>query len=196
VGSATIAVIGGGVVGSSYAHAALLGAFRVILEDVSSTALEQGAARVRDRLDQGVQEGKIDIESRDAAIAKFATAGTVEEAIRDADLIIETLPEEMEMHIELFTILDRFAKPNAIFACGTAGLSVSEMAEVTFREDRCIGMRLRGAGVLELVKGSETSQETIGTCRAAGLRMGKQVVVVSDSEAAVAASTGAGRKVK
>jgi 3-hydroxybutyryl-CoA dehydrogenase len=192
--SATIAVIGGGVVGSSYAHAALLGGFRVILEDVSSTAWKQGAARVRAWLDQDVKEGKIDIESRDAAIERFATAGTVEEGIRDADLIIETLPEEMEMHVELFTILDKFARPNAIFACGTAGLSISEMAEVTFCAERCIGMRLREGGVLELVKGSDTSEETIETCRAAGGRMGKHVVVVSESD--VSASTGAGRPAK
>jgi 3-hydroxybutyryl-CoA dehydrogenase len=190
VDAATIAVIGAGAVGSAYARAALLGGLRVILEDISQTALECGITEVRRRLDDAVVEGKIEAAARDAALGRLAIARTVEDAIRDADLIIETVPEEMEMHIELFTVLDKFARPNAIFACGTAMLSINEMAEVTFCADRCIGMRLRGDAVLELVRASETSEQTIATCRAISQRMGKQVYVVGESESSAPASVG------
>jgi 3-hydroxybutyryl-CoA dehydrogenase len=185
-----ITVIGAGAVGIEYAVAAALGGFRTILEDVSPTALEQGLARVHKRLDQAVEQGLIDTLARDAAIRNLATAGTVEDAIRDAELIIETLPEEMEMHIELFTILDKFAKPGAIFACGTAVLSISEMAEGTFCAERCIGMRLRDGNILELVKGMQTSDETIEICSDFGRRMGKRVTVVHEPESSTLASAG------
>lgn len=184
----TIAVIGAGAAGMAYASAAALGGFRVVLEDVSPTALEQGVARVRERLDQAFDRGTIDAASRDSAVGNLDTAATVEDAIRDAEWIIETLPEEMEMHVELFTVLDKFAKPGAIFTCGTAVLSISEMAEVTFCAERCIGMRLRDNNVLELVKGLETSDETIEICSDIGRRMGKRVNVVHEPESSTLAS--------
>ena len=175
----TIAVIGAGSVGIAYASAAALGGFRVILEDVSPTALQQGVARIRERFDQALEQGAIDVRARDAGIRNVCAATTTEDAIRDAELIIETLPEEMEMHVELFTILDKFAKPGAIFACGTA-LSISEMAEVTFCAERCIGMRLGDRGVLELVRGTETSEKTVESCSSLGRRIGKSVMVVQE----------------
>ena len=111
----------------------------------------------------------------------------MEDAIRDADLIIETLPDEMEMQIELFTILDKFAKPNAIFA-STGFLSITELAEITFCADRCIGMRfpesaegMEAIELIKLVKGSETSQETIARCAEVARRMGREVVVLDET---------------
>jgi 3-hydroxyacyl-CoA dehydrogenase len=110
----------------------------------------------------------------------LSTAATVEEAVREADLIIDTTAEEMEMKIELFTLFNKFAKPNAIFATTAANLSISEMADVTFCADRCIGMRFDGNGGLELVRGSKTSDQTLLACAEVGRCMGKRVVVVDD----------------
>jgi 3-hydroxybutyryl-CoA dehydrogenase len=183
-----IAVIGAGATGRAYAQAAALAGFRIIFEDVSQAAVEQAVASVSRVLDECVAQGKIDAGTRDAAVRNLATASTVEDAIRDADLIIETLPEEMEMHIELFTILDKFAKPGAIFACGTAELSISEMAEVTFCAERCIGMRLRDRTV-ELVKGRETAQETVALCSELARLMARDVVVLREFERRAVAAT-------
>jgi len=109
----------------------------------------------------------------------------VQDAIRDADLIIEAVPEEMEMKLELFTIFDKFAKPNAIFASNTSSLSITDMSDVTVCRDRCIGMHFFNPvpkmKLLELVKTPFTSEETLATCREVGRRMGKEVVVVKDS---------------
>lgn len=128
--------------------------------------------------------GEVEARAGDAALANLATAGTVEEAIREADLIIETAADEMEVKIELFTILDKFAKPNAIFASTSATLSITEIAGVTFCAERCIGMRFLPADAktkrIELVQGLKTSEETAAVCREVGRHLGKEVVVVRE----------------
>jgi 3-hydroxybutyryl-CoA dehydrogenase len=178
----SVAVIGAGPVGRGIAYAAARAGYTTILEDVSHTRLEQAVVWIRQTLD--VAHRKLNVIARDAALQSFSTATIVEDAIRDAELIIETLPEEMEMKIELFTIFDKFAKPNAIFASSSASLSITEMAEVTFCADRCIGMRfadpVRDTTLLELVKGQETSEETMVVCAEVGRRMGKEVAVVAE----------------
>jgi 3-hydroxybutyryl-CoA dehydrogenase len=181
----TIAVIGAGGMGRGIAYAAAFGGYKTILEDVSPNRLDQAIAWIKQTFQEGVTRGEIEARVRDAAFSNLSTAGTVEDAVREADLIIETLPEEMEMKIELFILFDKFAKPNAVFASNTASLSITELATVTFRAERCIGMRffdpVRETKVLQLVKGLEASEETMATCAEVGRRMGKEVVVVHES---------------
>jgi 3-hydroxybutyryl-CoA dehydrogenase len=180
----SVAVIGAGPIGRGIAYAAARAGYKTILEDVSQTRLEQAVVWIQETFDQAVAQGKLRAIARDAALQGLSTTNTVEDAIREADLIIETLPEEMEMKIEMFTIFDKFAKPNAIFASSTTSLSITEVAEVTFCADRCIGMRfadpVREASLLELVKGQETLEETIAICAEVGRRMGKEVVIVAE----------------
>src|ERR1700726_2785098 len=135
----TIAVIGAGEVGRGMAFVAARSGYATILEDVSGPRLEKAAAWITQRFEQSVRGATPEaIIAARAAVANLTVARTVEDAIRDADLIIETLPDEMEMQIELFTILDRFSRPNAIFAT-TGSIFITELAEVTFCADRCVG---------------------------------------------------------
>jgi 3-hydroxybutyryl-CoA dehydrogenase len=182
----TIAVIGANTIGRSIAYMAALSGYQTILEDVSDVRLQKAAAWITDNLESSIALRTIEGTSGGAALPNLSTAHTVEDAIRGADLIIETLPDEMEMQIELFTILDKFAKPNAIFA--TTGLiSITELAEITFCADRCIGMRFPDSVVetktVELVKGRETSNETVAACSDVARRMGREAVVVDDAGA-------------
>jgi len=174
----TIAVIGANAIGRGVACVAAGCGFSIVLEDVSDTRLQQASAWIAERLASST--------SGRAALGCVSTAHTVEGAIRDADLIIETLPDEMEMQIELFTILDKFAKPNAIFA-STGSISITELAEVTFCADRCIGMRFTARiaemKAIQLVRGAETSDETVAACREVAHRMGKEVTVINDAGA-------------
>lgn len=181
----TIAVIGADTVGCRIASIAARSGYDTVLEDVSDERLAKTAAWIE--RESFVAGGGPEARGRDAAAAHLSLAHTVEDAIRDADLIIETLPDEMEMQIELFTILDKFAKPNAIFA-STGFHSITELAEITFCADRCIGMRFleraEGMGTVELiklVKGSETSHETIARCAEVARRMGREVVVLDEA---------------
>jgi 3-hydroxybutyryl-CoA dehydrogenase len=181
----TIAVIGAGTMGRGIAYASALAGYHTVLEDISEARLEQATEWIRKTLDEGVSKGKVDVMDRDAAMKHFTTASKVEDAIRDAELIIEAVPEEMEMKLELFTIFDKFAKANAIFASNTSSLSITEISDVTVYRERCIGMHFFNPvpkmKLIELVKTSLTSEETVATCREVGRRMGKEVVVVKDS---------------
>jgi 3-hydroxybutyryl-CoA dehydrogenase len=178
----TIAVIGAGNVGRAIAFISVCGEYDTVLEDVSEERLEKAAFWIAETLESSVARGNLGAQ-REVAAARISLAHTVEDAICGADLIIETLPDEGEMQFEIFTILDKFAKPNAIFAT-TGRLSVTELAEVTFCGDRCIGMRfhenVEEAKVLELVRGSDTSVETIAACAEVARRMGREVVVLED----------------
>jgi len=182
----SIAIIGATDLGRRIAYASALAGFRTILEDISPSTLDQGIAWITQVLGENVATGKIGAAIRDAALANLITANSAEDASREADLIIETVSDEMEMKIELFTIFDKFAKPGAIFASTATSLSISEMAAVTFCPDRCIGMRFVGNAQhgerLELVRGRETSKETVAACREAGQRMGREVSVLSEEQ--------------
>jgi 3-hydroxybutyryl-CoA dehydrogenase len=182
----TIAVIGAGPRGRGITLLAALGGYRTILEDLSHTALEQSLAWIQSALAVEVSPGEIQAPARDAALANIRTASTVDGAIRDADLVIEAVAEEMEMKIELFTLFDKFAKPGAIFASSTSSLSITEMAAMTFCPERCLGMRffdpVPKTKLLKLSKARHTSEETVAACRQVARRMGKQVVVVGPFE--------------
>jgi 3-hydroxyacyl-CoA dehydrogenase len=168
----TIAVIGAGEQGREIACAALLAGYRTILEDISERRLEQTVDWI----------ANVDSDTR----SRLVLASTVEEAVREADLIIEAVSEEMEMKIEMFTIFDKFANPGAIFASSSPSLSIAELATVTFCPERCIGMRLisspRAENALELVCTPQTSEETVARCREVGRQMGKEVIVVAEGE--------------
>jgi len=181
----TIAVIGAGTMGRGIAYSSALAGYRTILEDISEARLEQAVAWIEKALDEGVSRGKVDPVNRLAAMKHLTTASKVEIAIREAELIIEAVPEEMEMKLELFTIFDKFAKANAIFASNTSSLSITEISEVTVCRERCIGMHFFNPvpkmKLIELIKAPQTSEETVATCREVGHRMNKDVVVVKDS---------------
>jgi 3-hydroxybutyryl-CoA dehydrogenase len=190
----TIAIVGANDTGRSVAYSAALAGYRTILEDISTAALEKGIGWISQRLGEEFALGKINAAARDAALANLGTAGSAEDASREADLIIEAVMDEMEMKIELFTIFDKFAKPGAIFASTTASLSITELAAVTFCPERCIGMRFsmdaRSEECLGLVKGRDTSEETLAVCREAGRRMGKKVSTLGDERVLSATCSG------
>jgi 3-hydroxybutyryl-CoA dehydrogenase len=181
----TIAVIGAGTMGRGIAYSAALGGYQTILEDVSEAMLTQGLEWIRRTFDEGIARGKATAEQKEQALPRIATSGSLQEACRQAELIIEAVPEEMETKLEIFTILDKFAKPGAIFATNTSSLSVTEMAAITFRTDKCVGMHFFNPvpkmKLLEMVRGLETSDATIAACAEVGRRMGKEVVVVRES---------------
>jgi 3-hydroxybutyryl-CoA dehydrogenase len=181
----TIAVIGAGTMGRGIAYAAALGGYSTVLEDVSRHVLEQGIAWIRQSFDEEVARGKVAAGARDKGLSQISTASNVEDAIRDAELIIEAVPEELEMKLELFTIFDKFAKTGAIFASNTSSLSITDFSDVTVARERCIGMHFFNPvpkmKLIELVRTPHTSDETVAACREVAGRMGKEVVIVNEA---------------
>jgi 3-hydroxybutyryl-CoA dehydrogenase len=181
----TIGVIGAGTMGRGIAYASALGGYRTILEDVMPEMLTKARAWIAQAFDDGAKRGKLAAEEAAAALKRISTAPSVEDACRESDFLIEAVPEEMELKLELYTLFDKFAKPNAVLASNTSSLSIAEMAEMTFRPELCVGMHFFNPvpkmRLIEIVRGPKTSDETIAVCREVGLRMGKEVVVVKES---------------
>ena len=181
----TIGVIGAGTMGRGIAYAAALGGYRTILEDVMPEMLINANAWIAHTFDEGIKRGKLTSEAASAAISRIATSSSVEDVCREADFLIEAVPEEMELKLELYTLFDKFAKPNTVLASNTSSLSITEMAEMTYRPELCVGMHFFNPvpkmRLIEIVRAPKTSDETIVACREVGSRMGKEVVVVKES---------------
>jgi len=171
--------------GRGIAYAAALGGYRTILEDVMPENLANGRAWIKRALEEGVSRGKVLPEGAAAAFARIETVSTVEAACREADFLIEAVPEEMELKLELYTLFDKFARPYAVLASNTSSLSIAEMAEMTYRPELCVGMHFFNPvpkmRLIEVVRAPKTSDATISRCCEVGARMGKEVVVVKES---------------
>src|SRR5271155_4956165 len=107
----TVAVIGAGIMGRGIAHAAAMAGYRTILEDLLPAALRRAENEIRANLDKAVELGRVDAPDAAAAFKRLEYAGSVHEAAREADLVIEVVPEEMESKIEIFTLLDKICRP-------------------------------------------------------------------------------------
>ncbi len=182
----TIAVIGAGTMGRGIAYAAAFGGYKTVLEDISPRVLEQALAWIRQSFEEGDEGVNVEASVRDKALALISTATDVKDAIHGAELIIETVPEELEMKLELFTIFDKFAKTGAIFASTAEFLSITDFTDIVFSRERCIGMHFVNPvpkmKFIELVRTPHTSEETVATCREVAQRMGKEAVVIEEAD--------------
>ena len=116
----TIAVIGAGIMGRGIAYASALVGYRTILEDLLPNALRRAGDEIKANFDKAVELGKISADEAKTAIGRMEYASTPEEAARQAELVIEAVPEEMESKIEIFTILDKCCRPETILASNTS----------------------------------------------------------------------------
>jgi len=184
----TVAVIGAGAMGRSIAYAAALGDYRTILEDILPAALRRAESEIRNHLAEAVELGAMAAPAAQAALGRLEFARSVEEAARQADLVIEAVPDELESKLEIFTLLDKICRPATILATNTCGLSVSEIASVTYRAPRCVGMRFVNppeSKRLEIVRGSQTDESTVAAAIEMGRRMGKETVLIRERESVI-----------
>lgn len=184
----TMAVIGAGAMGRGIAYAAALGGYRTILEDILPAALRRAESEIRNHLAEAVELGALAAPAAQAALGRLEFARSVEQAARQADLVIEAVPDELESKLEIFTLLDKVCRPATILATNTSALSVSEIASVTYRAPRCVGMRFNNppeSKRLEIVRGLQTDESTVATALEMGRRMGKETVVIKERESGV-----------
>jgi 3-hydroxybutyryl-CoA dehydrogenase len=180
-----VAVIGAGTMGRGIAQVAAMGGYRTVLEDLLPNALRRAENEIRANLDQGVELGKLTSNDAQAALQRLEYATSVEQAAREADMVIEAVPEEMESKIEIFTLLDKICRPSTILASNTSSLSITEISSVTYRAKKCLGMHffnpVHKMKLLEIVRALETDDETLATAVEVGTRLGKEVVVIKES---------------
>lgn len=181
----TIAVIGAGIMGRGIAQAAAMGEYRTILEDILPNTLRRAETEIRTNLEKAVELGKVSSGNAEGAMKRLEFAGTVDEAARQADLVIEAVPEELESKVEIFTLLDKICRPGTILASNTSSLSLTEIASVTYRAPKIVGMHffnpVHKMKLIEVVRARETDEDTLATAVEVGRRMGKEVVVVKES---------------
>ena len=181
----TIAVIGAGALGRGIAQVAARGGYRTILEDLLPNALRRAESEIRSQLDRAVDSGRVTADVANAAFSRLEFADTVEDAARQADLVIEVVPEELESKIEIFTLLDKICRPGTILVSHLSSLSITEISRVTYRARNCLGMRfaepVEYEKKLEIIRGLETDDETLATAVEVGRRMGKDTVLIEDA---------------
>jgi 3-hydroxybutyryl-CoA dehydrogenase len=181
----TIAVIGTGIMGRGIAYAAALGGYATLLQDANREQLERATNEISAILEKGVATGRItDSDALDAR-KRLRAVASLDEAARGADLVIEAVPERIELKLELFAQLDRTAPAHAILASNTSSLSITEMAAATRRASQVVGLHffnpVHRMKLLEIVRALETSALTLQSCEEVGRRMGKECVTVRES---------------
>lgn len=183
-GIAKVAVLGAGTMGAGIAHVAAAAGYSTQLFDVSAERAKAGRERIRAGLAKGVEKGKIDAAARDRALAALSISTELEAACEGADLVIEAVPEDMALKIEVLQKVAEATGPDAVLASNTSALSLTELAQALPHPSRVVGMhffnpvpRMR---LLEIVRAYQTSDETLARARAAGEKMGKEVIVVQD----------------
>lgn len=181
----TIAVIGAGIMGSGIAHVAVLGGFETILTDVSESLLAKARDRIRMDLQKGVELGKVDSSAAEAAMSRLAVDIDLLRAAKHADLVIEAVPEKIELKLDVFTRLDAACPAPTVFASNTSALSITEMAGATKRPQQFIGMHffnpVHKMKLVEIVRAVKTSDETFKLAEFVSRKMGKETVEVKES---------------
>ena len=181
----TIGIVGAGAKGREFARLALLGRYRVILEDMSESRLDQSKADISAALHAAVARGEIDVLRLGEIAANLCASHSVDEVSRGADLLIDAAPEEAELQLEIFTIFDKFAKPDAILASTSDSISIADLAEITNCAERCVGLRVQQRSgaikALAILRAAKTDERTVQECVAFARRLGLEPSVVTES---------------
>jgi 3-hydroxybutyryl-CoA dehydrogenase len=181
----TIAVIGAGTMGHGIAHVCAAAGFQARLFDVRRELVDAGLAKISANLDAGVAKGKVTAEQRAATLANLRGEAELGAALTGAGLVIEAVPEKLELKQKLLREAAEIAGPAAILATNTSSLSVSQIAAAVPGPERVIGTHFFNPvhlmKLLEIVVGEQTSQAVLGQIQSFGARIGKDCIVVKDS---------------
>ena len=179
-----IGVVGCGLMGSGIAEVCARSGYDVVVREVNDELLQKGLDRIRKSMAKGVQRGKLTQEEMDAALARIQGTTKMED-FAPCDLVIEAVVEKMEVKKQVFAELDAICPPHAILASNTSSLCITEMASVTKRPDKVLGMHFFNPPpimpLLELVRTILTSDETLQTAQEFGKSLGKTTVVAKDT---------------
>lgn len=181
----TIAVIGGGTMGRGIAYLSAVAGYDTLFHDADPAALDAARAAIESMLARGLEKGKITDDVAHDAIERLIPSADLEPAVREADLIIEAVPENFDLKKNIFAQADLFCGEETILASNTSSISISKLAGSVERRDRFIGMHFfnppHAMKLIEIVVGDRTSDETLAEVREVAEKMGKTPIVVRDS---------------
>lgn len=180
-----ICVLGAGLMGNGIAQVCAQAGYEVSLRDIEKRFLDNGMNTIKKNLSREVAKEKRTQEDADAILGKIKPTLDLKEAAKDADIIMEVVIEVMDVKKKVYQELKGIVKPDGLIFSNTSSLSITAMAAATDRPDRFIGAHFFNPvpvmKLLELVKGYETSEETLEIAKAWGQKLGKEVIVVNDS---------------
>ncbi|MDP2955285.1 MAG: 3-hydroxybutyryl-CoA dehydrogenase [Longimicrobiales bacterium] len=179
-----IAVVGGGTMGNGIAHVAAQSGRSVRLLDVSRDVLDAAIATVAKNLDRQIKKGALDGAAKSEILGRIQTGTDLAAGVADADLVVEAVPEKMELKRSIFTTLDAAAPQGAILASNTSSISITQIAAVTKRPGQVIGMHFMNPvpvmQLIEVIRGLATSDETTAAVMQLSRELGKTPVEVRD----------------
>jgi 3-hydroxybutyryl-CoA dehydrogenase len=180
-----IAVIGTGTMGRGIAYLAAVAGYETVIHDVDSGALDAAKASIESTLQKGIERGKVTRDDAAAASTRIHLALDLEPAVHAADLIIEAVPENLDLKKNLFAQADLFCGEETILASNTSSISISLLAQSVERRDRFVGLHFfnppHAMTLIEIVRGERTSDETVAQVGEVAERMGKTPIIVRDS---------------
>jgi 3-hydroxybutyryl-CoA dehydrogenase len=182
---ATVLVLGAGTMGHGIAHVAAAAGCDVRLYDQADEFVTAGLAKIRANLDAGVAKGKVTAEARDLALERIQPTTDLDAACRGIDLVIEAVPENLELKAEILSRVADSAPPHALIGSNTSSLSLTAIAARSGRPQRTNGLHFFNPvhimKLLEIVVAEQTSDETLAAAKSFAEKLGKTAIVVKDS---------------
>jgi 3-hydroxybutyryl-CoA dehydrogenase len=179
-----ITVIGAGTMGNGIAHVFAQYGFDVTLNDIKQEIIDRGLATIAANLDRQVKKGTISEDAKKTTLSRIRSATDLVQSVSQADLVVEAATENQRIKTEIFKTLDASCKPSTILASNTSSISITEIAAVTKRPDRVIGMHFMNPvpvmKLVELIRGLATSDETYATVKELAQKIEKVPVEVND----------------
>ncbi|MBB2144736.1 3-hydroxybutyryl-CoA dehydrogenase [Pedobacter sp. LMG 31464] len=179
-----ITVIGSGTMGNGIAHTFAQFGYQVNLVDINIDALGRAIATITKNLERQITKGTLTEEEKNTTLANITTITDLQAGVENADLIVEAATENIELKLKIFKDLDQFAKPEAILASNTSSISITQIASVTNRGDKVIGMHFMNPvpvmKLVEVIRGYATSDETTHQVMELSKKLDKTPVEVND----------------
>jgi len=180
----TIGVLGAGTMGRGIAHVSALAGCEVRLFDVSGETLARALSAIQTNLDKGVARGKVEAKDAEAAVRRITGVDSIAAASTHADLVVEAVPEKLELKQALFAEVESHAPAAAVLGTNTSSLSVAKIASAVADPGRVLGLHFFNPvhimKLLEIIVHDGTRPEVLDACRAYGAAIGKQCITVND----------------
>jgi 3-hydroxybutyryl-CoA dehydrogenase len=179
-----VGVIGAGTMGNGIAQSCAVAGIDVVMVDVADSAVQRGIATIAGSFDRLIKKEKLTNDTKVEALARIQGATDYAE-LKSADLIIEAATENVELKLKILRQVDSIAKADALMASNTSSISITTLAAATLRPDRFLGMHFFNPvplmALVELIRGLQTSEETIAAAKTFAQRLGKSPIVVKNS---------------
>jgi 3-hydroxybutyryl-CoA dehydrogenase len=180
-----ICVLGAGLMGSGIAQVAAEAGYEVVMRDIEDRFVQNGFTIIRKNYERAIGKGKMTKEQSEAILTRIKGVVDLAQAVQGADVVIEAVIENMELKRKVYQELDRLCAPQTILASNTSGLSITEIASVTKRPGKVVGMHFFNPvpvmKLVELIKGQATSPETFNLIKSLSEKMGKTPIAVNEA---------------